>query len=450
MKVQRVKEFLQSKSDSEDYDCQEKEKLQQLKELLKPPEKKKFKKLNSKPLNPDHNYVEGLTVYKTPLFSVPEKEDLGRGDFEIATVANALGVRVPVYPAGYVKPLDYSSDQDYVKPVSFVETSVGLCSEHRSGKVVFEAIGFGREAVDAPVVECVIKDWKPFVLLTGHEDSDYVQVDICRDLHSVPTGGGGLRGEINKFSRASRKRMLDTLCKLRASAGLPQFATLTYPGEFPHDSQVWKVHLDLFGKRLVRAYPGASAVWKLEPQARSAPHYHLIIYGVPFDQSFKSWLSRTWYEVVGSGDERHLRAGTNVQPARSLQGVKAYASKRYMGKELSEDDLKVHAERVSGWASPGRFWGVLNRSSLPMGKQFMVKIPLNDDTAVDAVELVRSARLVYRHKTGRNVVKGASAITLYVSADQFRRLLPSKVGVYLNNGAVFITSFYSQWSRSVQ
>lgn len=392
-------------------------------------------RLKALPPNPDPGYIEGLTVYKTPLFFVPEPEESGRGDFEVATVTNALGSRIPVYPSGDVRPVD------------FVETPVGLLAKLETGRVVLDRIGFGKDAVDASVVGSVVEDWEPFVLLVGHEDSDYVQVDICRDLHSVPTGGGGLRGEINKFSRASRKRMLDTLCKLRASAGLPQFATLTYPGEFPHDSQVWKLHLDLFGKRLVRAYPGASAVWKLEPQARSAPHYHLIIYGVPFSQSFRLWLSRTWYEVVGSGDERHLRAGTNVQPARSLQGVKAYASKRYMGKELSEDDLKGHAEKVSGWASPGRFWGVLNRSALPVGKRFMVKIPLKDAAAV---KVVRSARLVYQHKTGRHVVSGASAITLYVSADRFRRLLPLKVGVYLNDGAVFITSSFSQWSRSVQ
>ena len=57
-----------------------------------------------------------------------------------------------------------------------------------------------------------------------------------------------------------------------------------------------------------------STVWKREFQRRGAPHYHVLapvsltIAGEPV----KEWISRTWYEVVASGNPKHLSAGTEV------------------------------------------------------------------------------------------------------------------------------------------
>jgi len=422
------------------------------------PPKKRKRLFNALPPKIDPDYIPGLVVYKEPLFDLPVEPE---PEHEVATLTNCLGHRVPVYP---------SASQE----VSFVETSVGLVVPCKGTHGSFvDKIGFGKDSIESPVVESVAEDWEPFVTVSGCEGSDYVKIDICRDLSSVSKSGGGNRGEINQFSRASRKRMLDTLCKLRVSAGLPQFATLTYPGEFPHDSKVWKNHLDLFGKRLAFSYPESSAIWKLEPQKRSAPHFHLIIYGVPFDRSFKEWLSRSWFEVVGSGDERHLRAGTNVQAARSLQGVKAYASKRYMGKELSPEELQDHAEKVAGWASPGRFWGVLNRDCLPVGKKFVERIEANfrevDEVkkyvdgngecvketvkrhclAGESAAVVRAARKIYEKKTGRKVCCTASSITLYMSADLFRRFVTGCPHAVLNHGAVVVSRGFLNWSKGV-
>mgnify|MGYP003381791028 FL=1 len=101
-------------------------------------------RLKALPPNPDPGYIEGLTVYKTPLFSIPELEDSGRGDFEVAAVTNALGSRVPVFPSGDVKPVNY------------VETPVGLLATLETGRVFLDRVGFGKDAVDAPVVESVV------------------------------------------------------------------------------------------------------------------------------------------------------------------------------------------------------------------------------------------------------------------------------------------------------
>ena len=281
-----------------------------------------------------------------------------------------------------------------------------------------DAIGFGNDAIGVASPVLYQPGFESFAVVSGNEGSDYVKVQIFNDVHP-PVQVGSVRGEISQFSRESRKRMLDTLCQLRSDAILPQFLTLTYPKQFPHESSEWKRHLDNFWKRIVRLYPQASAVWKLEPQDRCAPHYHLLVYGLPFTRVFKRLVSRIWYDVVGSGDSKHLRAGTEIEPIRSLRGVKAYASKRYMGKELSSDFLRVCSETVSGWVNPGRFWGVLNRAFLPVGKRFSVKLPLND-----AHDVIRTARKIYKNKTGRNVYSTSNSITLFTSADIFRRILP--------------------------
>jgi hypothetical protein len=131
------------------------------------------------------------------------------------------------------------------------------------------------------------------------------------------------------------------------------FLTLTYPREWSGDWHRWKRDLDVFLHRVHRKFPHAGAVWKLEPQRRGAPHFHLVVCGVP--HLGKAWLSRAWYEVVASGDERHLRAGTQVQAVQSHRGVISYAAK-YATKG---------AEAPEGWQEGvGRWWGTFNREQL--------------------------------------------------------------------------------------
>lgn len=163
------------------------------------------------------------------------------------------------------------------------------------------------------------------------------------------------RGVVRDFSRKSRTRLQQTLCampKSHVGTGV-LFVTLTYPAAYPGDWRRWKRQLDTWIKRLRRKFPRAAGVWKLEPQRRGAPHFHLIVIGVPF--MAKQWVSETWYEVVGSHDARHLAAGTNVQLARSHRGVLSYAAK-YVTKRQS-----LPADWQDG---VGRWWGVFNRERL--------------------------------------------------------------------------------------
>ena len=131
------------------------------------------------------------------------------------------------------------------------------------------------------------------------------------------------------------------------------FVTLTYPGQYPGQWSTWKRQLDNWLHRLKRRLPKAAGVWKLEPQRRGAPHFHLYVVGCPFIA--REWLSNSWYQTVRSGDERHLKAGTQVQLVRSHRGVLSYAAK-YTAK---------HQELPSDWQDGvGRWWGVFNRDQL--------------------------------------------------------------------------------------
>lgn len=181
---------------------------------------------------------------------------------------------------------------------------------------------------------------------------------------------GGVRGRVVSFSRKSRLRLLQRISAVDANAVDPKrwlFVHLTYPGEFSRDPKQWKRDLDVFWKRLERAWgDGWAAVWKLEPQTRMAPHYHLLLLPpkgyILHGPSIRAWVSRCWYEVVGSADERHLRAATRVDRVVSYKMAINYAAK-YCGKTVTGEWMFADTGEV---VSPGRFWGVLGRESIPI------------------------------------------------------------------------------------
>ena len=184
--------------------------------------------------------------------------------------------------------------------------------------------------------------------------------------------GGGKRGKITSFSKSARWRMMQKIAKVRNSV-LPTFLTLTYPGEYSHDSAVWKRDLDTFFKRVRRMFPGAAAVWKMEPQKRGAPHFHLLVWGVN-RWYLDAWSRAAWYDVVGSKDNKHFVHGTKVEEIRTWRGVKSYVSK-YLGK-------MPDVTEIEGWEYPGRWWGVFAADNLPWGECIKVGLPLAESKLI--------------------------------------------------------------------
>lgn len=180
-----------------------------------------------------------------------------------------------------------------------------------------------------------------------------------------PPGPRPPRGQCGPYNRRSRGRFMQRMAAIpkRRFRKRSWFITLTYPEIWPSDPAEWKRHLDNWFYVAHAAYPTAAFAWRLEPQARGAPHYHLLAFGI--EDLDRDWLSRTWYEVVGSNDPRHLRAGTNRERLRSWAGVLSYAAK-YLGKVDG-------APLPPGWERVGRWWGIRYPANLHID---LVSIPL--------------------------------------------------------------------------
>lgn len=191
------------------------------------------------------------------------------------------------------------------------------------------------------------------------------------------------RGRVGGLSRKSRGRCVQTLATVPWDqlSIRPIFLTLTYPADYPGDWRVWKRHLEAFFKRLRRGYtyrtpdgnwhtvefPDAAAIWRLELQERGAPHFHLILFNVPWLHI--PWLDSAWAGVVDADDVKHERAGTRIEWPKKWKGTVAYVAK-YVAKQAQKPALKAWAVDMDGSAAPvheeiGRHWGVVGRQYLP-------------------------------------------------------------------------------------
>jgi hypothetical protein len=176
------------------------------------------------------------------------------------------------------------------------------------------------------------------------------------------------RGCVVQFSRKSRRRLLVVVNSIDREQVPPEavwFVTLTLPGEFNPDPEVHTRWLTTFRKRFERKFGKWGMVWKREYQKRGAPHWHFLAL-VPEEyrdqlRQVREWVAVAWYQIVASGDVRHLRAGTAVEAVRSWRGVVSYAAK-YLGKETA---LPVDPD-TGEFVPAGKFWGIWNRSLLPI------------------------------------------------------------------------------------
>lgn len=290
-----------------------------------------------------------------------------------------------------------------------------------------------------------------------------------------PPDAPSKRGEITSFSDGSRRRMMDVLAKIQWDA-IPFWADLTYPDEFPTDSEIWKAHLEAFLKRLQRRFPAVCVLWKLELQTRKsgtnagklAPHFHLMVWNVPWDfeiraehasncrvvrhaagdspcwrteilsrageiiggdllvvDSIRSWTARNWFSVVDSNDGKHWLAGTSVTLLKTRSGAFSYASKRYVAKR----------EQVEAFGlRPGRFWGIFGRRFLPLGQRQCVRV--SGQQAIQLRRFIRRHRRANTKPENRRWLRKGSAsdaekgftVKHYCNADFWLAALPRLIG----------------------
>lgn len=152
----------------------------------------------------------------------------------------------------------------------------------------------------------------------------------------------GIKKPIKEFTNKSRKSLKFFIKNSKIE--FKNIITLTYPKEFPTDGKEVKYHLNRFTKLLNKM--NCSYIWVIEFQERGAPHFHILT------NTFidKKNISESWYKIVKSGDEKHLKAGTQCEKLR--KGIKAARS--YIMKYISKSEQKTVPKN---YEKIGRFWG---------------------------------------------------------------------------------------------
>jgi len=201
-------------------------------------------------------------------------------------------------------------------------------------------------------------------------------------IGTVRRVGGGTRGPIREFSRRAARELLH---RARNVSGLVAMLTLTYPGEWPTDGR--RVKRDWAALRRWLTHRGLAGLWWLEFQERGAPHLHVYVTG----EVDKQELAEAWYRIVGSGDERHLRAGTRVEGIRKPHAVAAYAAK--YARKQEQKQVPPEYQKV------GRFWGLF-------GGLKVEPIAVVDGWQEQGSKVVRAVRVVRQVDQRQRVAVG--------------------------------------------
>lgn len=208
--------------------------------------------------------------------------------------------------------------------------------------------------------------------------------EVWRRDQRVPRPGR--RGSICSWSPRSRRRMVRALAECGLTGHGWSMVTLTYPGDWiavVPTPEVAHEQLRTLQKRWERKYGKAEACWKLEFQRRGAPHFHLLLrlpaVALP---AVRAWIARQWFEIVASGDERHLRAGTAVDVSwRGWDGPAAIA--RYFGKHGLWTTKEYQHDVPEAWDTSGRWWGLWNLDRV------REVVQLDDDASICARRILR-------------------------------------------------------------
>jgi hypothetical protein len=216
-------------------------------------------------------------------------------------------------------------------------------------------------------------------------------------LTATPVRPGGDRQAITHFSRRSRKHLLDTFAIMQWYGHTATFITLTYHDDLPTAEQA-KTHLRAFLKRVFRRFGEVPVVWRLEPQARGAWHFHLIAVDLPY-YHWKECL-KDWREVTGDPTITNIK----LEFCYTSKQVRCYVAK-YVAKVAPQSNLDT-AANLAADHFPGRFWGIENRKNITWAQI----IEVISSTMDGLHDFKRAARRYWR---GINR-KGDAGFSLYV------------------------------------
>jgi hypothetical protein len=107
-------------------------------------------------------------------------------------------------------------------------------------------------------------------------------------------------------------------------------------------------------KRWLKRHGVSRGFWFYEFQKRGAPHFHAFISSFP--RGGVDAISRAWYQIVNSGDEKHLAWHNGQLSGRKCLEVmrNPLAASVYATKYAAKMNQK---EVPEGFENVGRFWG---------------------------------------------------------------------------------------------
>lgn len=222
----------------------------------------------------------------------------------------------------------------------------------------------------------------PEVRIIKYASGDHeLKFRSCRMSGSSQKGKGGTRSTIKAFTPEAVRRCRKSL---KATAHIwKAFAHLTYPLELRDslDGRDVKKHLNTFLNALRRDQPDILYAWVLEFMKNGLPHYHLV-----FDRFIdKDWLSRTWYRIVGSGLEKHLKAGTKITGIKNPMGAMFYLSEY-----LSKADQKQIPDTFMN--TIGRWWGMSQGLMVQCSMEMVLEYPTPNAARSDTRNLRRARK----------------------------------------------------------
>lgn len=174
---------------------------------------------------------------------------------------------------------------------------------------------------------------------------------------------GVRRGVIRGWSRASVRRLRDTLWSKSIPDSVIVGVTLTVPWKEENFKvcDEFKSALNRLALMFKRRFPSSAFVYRVELQKRGMPHLHAIVYFATSDygsvSSAKDWFTLQWWksfkDVHGGSVEDYFKHGVDCKPLddsplRLMRYLCDHASKR--------------KQEQMGWK--GRQWGVIGSSRL--------------------------------------------------------------------------------------
>lgn len=190
---------------------------------------------------------------------------------------------------------------------------------------------------------------------------EYVRVRVPGTLPTV----AGMKKPVTEFTAKSRKAMLDTFAKLNYRGHRVSFVTLTFHGSVSYRNA--KTALRRFFEWLRYHHPVVSGIWRMELQKRGVPHFHLILWNLPFVK--QDLLQKVWSCCTGE-----LLSIVHITLLRDHRQAWSYVSK-YAAKVSPSLDSPTYPQ--NGLGHPGRWWGFHNKANLPFAEGYTLSdIPM--------------------------------------------------------------------------